>query len=262
MMAIRFLTVLALAFGLVQPALAETAAQKGERIARIADDADDGFGDLVVDGEMVLKTGRGAQSTRRFTTKTLEERPNAVQKSVLEFEWPGDIRDTALLTHTYAGREDAQWLYLPAIGRVKKITGSGRSGSFVGSEFAYEDMVEQESANFTHVWLAEQPCPTGQGACDVIQRQPRHRSGYSRQVVWIDQAAHRYQAIQYYDRRGQLLKTLTITGYRQYQGRFWRPSRMVMVNHLTGKSTTLNWSNYRFDVGLSPNEFTRNALTR
>lgn len=243
-------------------ASAETAAQKGTRIARMADQSDDGYGDLVVDGEMILKTAQGQQSKRRFTTKTLEGRGNSAQMTVLEFEWPGDIRDTALLTHSYDGRADDQWLYLPSVGRVKKVTGAGRTGSFVGSEFTYEDMVDQEAGNYSHTWVSDGKCPTGQGTCHVLSRVPKHRSGYSRQVAWIDTSEYRYQTVQFYDRRGQLLKTLTFAGYRKYKGRFWRPSRMIMVNHLTGKSTTLNWSNYRFNVGLSPSEFSRNALTR
>ena len=243
-------------------AMAETAAQKGTSIAQMADRADDGFGDLVVDGEMILKTSRGQQSKRRFTTKTREGRGGSAQMTILEFEWPGDIRDTSLLTHSYAGRADDQWLYLPSVGRVKKVTGAGRSGSFVGSEFSYEDMVDQEAGNYSHTWVSDGGCPTGQGTCHVLSRVPKHRSGYSRQVAWIDTSAYRYQAVQFYDRRGQLLKTLTFGGYRQYQGRYWRPSRMVMVNHLTGKSTVLNWSNYRFNVGLSEREFSRHALTQ
>ena len=255
---VSFIVAICLA-GAVQ---AETAQQKGERIARAADLADDGYGDFSVQGEMVLKTARGAQSKRRFTTKTLEEKRNSVQKSILEFEWPGDIRDTALLTHSFAGRQDAQWLYLPSVGRVKKISGAGRSGSFVGSEFAFEDMVEQDARNYRHTWLGDERCPTGQGTCHKLTREPRHKSGYSKQVVWIDTKGLRYQTVQFFNRRGQHLKTLSFLGYRQFKGRIWRPTRMVMVNHLTGKSTTLNWSNFRFDVGLSPREFTQNALTR
>jgi len=259
---LRILFSVLVAACLAGTAQAETAQQKGDRIARGADVADDGFGDFSVQGEMILKTGRGTQSKRRFTTKTLEEAHNAVQKSVLEFKWPGDIRDTVLLTHSFDGRQDAQWLYLPSVGRVKKISGSGRSGSFVGSEFAYEDMVDQNSRNYRHTWLADERCPTGQGMCHKLSRQPLHRSGYSKQIVWIDTQALRYQSIQFFNRHGQHLKTLTIAGYRKFKGRIWRPSRMVMVNHLTGKSTTLIWSNYRFNVGMSPHEFTQNALTR
>lgn len=262
MKALRFLLLCVLAAGVAAGAVAETAEQKGTRIARMADRSDDGFADLVVEGEMILRTARGQQSTRRFTIRTLEARGDTPRMTILRFDWPGDIRDTALLTHIHEGRVDDQWLYLPAVGRVKKVMGAGRTGSFAGSEFAYEDMVNQAAGNYSHTWIADDRCPNGPGVCHLVSRVPRHRSGYSRQVAWIDADAYRYQTVQFYDRRGQLLKTLTFAGYRKFMGRVWRPSRMVMINHLTGKSTTLRWLNHHFDAGLSPGEFSRDALAR
>lgn len=243
-------------------AVAQTAAQKGEDIARRADAAGSGYGDFTVAGEMSLRTSGGAVSTRKFETKTIEMQGGQASRSLLVFDWPGDIRGTALLTHGFKTKQDSQWLYLPSVGRVKKIAGSGRSGSFVGSEFSYEDMVEQDVSNYDHVWLRDEACPNGAGQCHLLQRTPRHSSGYSQQAVWLDKKELRYQVIQYYNRRGQLQKTLTIQNYKKYKGRFWRPARMTMVNHQTGKSTVLDWSGYTFNVGLTPQEFTKNAMTR
>lgn len=100
------------------------------------------------------------------------------------------------------------------------------------------------------------------GTCHVIDRVPKTRSGYSRQRIWLDTAELRLQQVQYFDRRGAHLKTLLISGYRQYDGRFWRASQMDMVNHLTGASTRLTWGDYKFDQGLQENAFTVNALRR
>lgn len=243
-------------------ASAQSAAQKGQQIATRADQVMSGFGDFKVSGDMTLQTAGGGTSQRRFETKTLELNGGRDTRSLLVFDWPGDIRGTALLTHSFDAKQDAQWLYLPSVGRVKKISGSGRSGSFVGSEFAYEDMVEQDVSNYNHTWIRDEPCPVGGGTCHVIQRTPKSRSGYSQQIVWIDQSQLRFQVIQYYNRRNQLNKTLSMGGYKKYNGRFWRPSRMTMVNHLTGKRTVLDWKNYQFNTGLQPGEFTRQAMTR
>lgn len=100
------------------------------------------------------------------------------------------------------------------------------------------------------------------GTCHVIDRVPKTRSGYSRQRIWLDTAELRLQQVQFFDRRGAHLKTLLISGYRQYDGRFWRASQMDMVNHLTGASTRLTWGDYKFDQGLQENAFTVNALRR
>ena len=66
----------------------------------------------------------------------------------------------------------------------------------------------------------------------------------------------------FYDRKNTLLKTLTYTGYKQYLKKFWRPDAMHMVNHQTGKSTTLSWEDYQFKTGLTEKDFNRNSLKR
>jgi outer membrane lipoprotein-sorting protein len=242
------------------PAMAETAEQKGYRISKQSAETETGFRDMSVDGEMVLYSARGNTSTRRFTSRTVENSDNRGSRSLLIFDWPGDIRNTALLTHSYDTARDDQWLYLPAVRKVRRISSSGRSGAFVGSEFAYEDMLDQNVDEFTHVWRNTAPCPNASGACDVIDRKSKNSSAYSVQRVWIDQRDNRIRVIQYFDRRGAHLKTLSISGYRKYNNAYWRPATMQMANHLTGKQTRLKWSNYRFDTGVNPTEFTPNAL--
>ena len=133
---------------------------------------------------------------------------------------------------------------------MKRISSSNKSGPFVGSEFAYEDISSQEVEEYTYKFLREEELD-GQPTF-VIERYPVDpKSGYTRQVVWLD---HRRVPgcwkVDFYDRKDALLKTLTQTGYQQYLDRYWRPDRMEMVNHQTGKSTTLEWSDYVFQSGL------------
>ena len=245
---------------LAAPAQAETAAQKGERIARASSAGESGFRDFIVEGEMILFSARGATSTRRFGMRTVENDADDGSRSLLIFEWPGDIRNTALLTHSFDRAPDDQWLYLPAVGKVRRISGSGRAGSFVGSEFAYEDMLDQNVEEFDHEWLRAEACPSDPLTCDVIDRRARGGSSYSVQRLWIDQRDQRVRAIQYFDRRGAHLKTLSMSGYQKHEGRYWRPGVMVMTNHLTGKKTELKWSGHRFNQGVNATDFTPNAL--
>lgn len=255
------LALTSLAVWLAAPAMAETAAEKGLRIAKSVEAGESGFNDHAADGEMILATAGGNTATRRFDTRTVDTGPGS-SRSLLIFRWPGDIDKTTLLTHSYDGKTDDQWLYLPAVGQVRRISSSARSGSFVGSEFAYEDMADQDVEAFTYLWINDEGCPGEGGTCHVVDRRPKERSGYSVQRVWVDTADTRIRRIAYFDRRGAHLKTLDVMGYRQYQGQYWRPNRMVMTNHLTGKRTTLTWTNHRFNVGANPNEFTTNALRR
>jgi hypothetical protein len=204
---------------------------------------------------MILKNKAGSTALRDFDFKSMETADGDM--SLLIFNWPGDIRDTGLLTHEHRNRADDQWVFLPAERRIKRIAGAGRSGSFVGSEFAYADMVEQTLDKFSYKWLSEEAC------CNVVERIPKSAdSGYSREVVWFDKSNNTSAKIDYYNVGGTLLKTMTAVGYQKYAGRFWRPSTMTMVNHLTGKETSLAWRDQRFSVGLTASEFTTEALGR
>lgn len=244
----------------IRAAGADTPEERGLRLATDASNRRGGYNDISVSGDMILRTASGQNASRRFDASWITTAPGTT-RSLLIFRWPGDIRNTALLTHTYTGRTDDQWLFLPAMERVRRISGSGRSGSFVGSEFAFEDMVDQEVDKFDHLWIADETL-AGSGMCHVIDRFPTTNSGYSRQRIWLDRSELRLKQVHYFDRRGAHLKTLEISGYQRYQGQYWRAGRMDMENHLTGASTRLDWADYLFDQGLRQSAYTVNALRR
>jgi Outer membrane lipoprotein-sorting protein len=253
---------LSLVLGGVAPAGAETPEEKGLRIAQAASDRDEGWGDYRAAGTMVLRNRQGQESVRRFHSSALEV-PQDGDKTLMVFTWPGDIEGTALLTIAHDTADDDQWLYLPALKRVKRISSGDRSGSFLGSEFAYEDLVPQAVEKYSYAWLRDEPCSAdAQLACFVYERYPTKDSGYSRQVVWRDKEEYRVIRIDYYDRKGAHLKTLTAAAYAEYLDRYWRPGEMLMVNHQNGKSTLLHWSEYEFGTGLREQDFSRRALER
>ena len=149
---------------------------------------------------------------------------------------------------------------MPALKRVKRISSANKSGPFVGSEFAYEDFTALELNKYDYTWLREETLD-GMPA-DVVERQPRYEnSGYSRQVSWVDQDVYQVRKVEFYDRRGDLLKTLVLDDYRDYDG-VWRSHRMEMVNHQTKKSTVLVYGDFEFGVGLDEDDFVRGRLTR
>ncbi|MEZ5504416.1 MAG: outer membrane lipoprotein-sorting protein, partial [Halioglobus sp.] len=156
---------------------------------------------------------------------------------------------------------DDQWLYLPALKRVKRISSADKSGPFMGSEFAYEDLSSTEVEKYRYNYLRDESLD-GE-PCFVVERVPvDENSGYTKQVTWIDQSEYRMRRIDYYDRKGELLKTMTLSDYAQYLDKYWRPATTSMVNHQTGKSTTLLFSDYQFQSGFSDNDFSRDALSR
>ena len=232
----------------------------GLSIARESRAREEGFGNFTAQQAMVLRNKHGQESWRQLRVKVLEV-PGAGDKSLFVFDEPRDVRGTALLVHAHRDRADDQWLYLPALKRVKRISSSNRSGSFMGSEFAYEDMTAQEVEKFTYRYLRDEAC--GELTCTVSERFPvDKKSGYSRQVVWRDKNELRAWKVEYYDRKDAHLKTLTLGNYEQYLDRYWRAGEMKMENHLTGKSTVLTWTDFQFRSDLDDRDFSRTGLRR
>ncbi len=256
MKALSLLILLSLPFNL----LAQPAQEKGLQIAREADRRDTGFHDQTADLEMILRNSQGEESRRKIHVRTLEQLDDG-DKSLTTFEQPADVKGTNFLSFTHKTGPDDQWLYLPALKRVKRISSRNKSGPFMGSEFAYEDLSSQEVEKYTYKYLRDESCNGLE--CFVLERYPVDKdSGYTRQVVWLDKQEYRPQKIVFYDRKNSLLKTLTYSGYRQYLDKFWRADEMFMENHQTGKSTRLIWSDYRFKTGLQERDFDRNSLSR
>lgn len=246
-------------------AIAETAEEKGLAIATEMDRRDMGWGDSEVALEMILGNRQGVTSTRELRIRSLEVADaDRGDKSLIIFDRPRDIDGTALLSHTHILDADDQWLYLPALKRVKRISSANKSGPFVGSELAYEDLLSQEVAKYTYKWLHDEACPGAETIqCFVIERYPQYeKSGYTKQIVWIDEAEYRLMRIDYYDRKDSRLKTMTLTDYRKYSRAYWRSHLWDVMNHQTGKTTQLVFGEYRFGVGLNDKAFTSSRLKR
>ncbi len=239
---------------------AQTPEEKGLQIAREAEAYDNGFGDFTADMVMTLKNKKGETSVRQIRIRTLEVEGDG-DKSLSIFDEPADVKGTAMLTYSHGLEPDDQWLYLPAIKRVKRISSRNKSGPFMGSEFAFEDLGSQEVEKYTYKYLRDEPC--GEFECYVLERVPAYQySGYTRQVVWMDKQAYRMMKVDYYDRKNEPLKTLVASDYQQFLDHYWRAGRMEMVNHQNGKSTRLDWNNYRFKTGLTDNDFKSQTLKR
>ena len=246
-------------FGAAAQELAQ-AERKGLDIALAARDKRLGFGNFTARQNMLLRNKRGQESQRELRVKVMEVEGDG-DMSLFVFDEPRDVQGTAFLIHAHKDKGDDQWLYLPKMRRVKRISSGNRSGSFMGSEFAYEDMTPPQVEKFSYRHLRDEPC--GALTCTVVERIPGDkRSGYSRQNVWRDTDELRTWKVEYFDRKGAHLKTLTLDGYQRYLDRFWQAGQMTMVNHLTGKGTTLTWTDYRFQTDLDAGDFTQAGLSR
>jgi len=235
--------------------------QKGFDIAARSDRSDLGFGDSRASAKMVLRNAAGQESTRDLSFRTLEKESEEVgDKTLVIFDSPRDVRGTALLSHAQILEPDDQWLFLPALKRVKRISSANKSGPFVGSEFAFEDFTTTELGKFTYKFLREEEIADVK--MDVVERIPQYKnSGYTKQITWIDQDVFQGRKLEFYDRKGDLLKTLMLKDYREYDG-VWRAQTLSMVNHQNGKSTDLVYGDYEFKTGLAERDFVKGVLER
>lgn len=239
---------------------AQSPEARGLEIAKAADAYDQGFGSSKTTLTMILTNKQGQESTRYMSNQTLELTEDG-DKSLIVFDSPRDVKGTATLTFTHKEGSDDQWLYLPALKRVKRISSDNKSGPFMGSEFAYEDLSSQEVEKYSYKFLKEENI----NGVDtyVVERDPVDpKSGYARQVVWYNKENYRLEKMDFYDRKNALLKTLTYGNYEVYKEKHWRAGEMNMVNHQTGKKTKLLFKDYVFDLGFTDNDFSQNSLRR
>ena len=238
----------------------EAASRIGLEIAKERYKRFKGYGDYQVDITMTLENKRGNQSTYKLRSKALEVADDG-DKSVIIFDYPTDQKGVILLGHTHRVGPDDQMLYLPSIKRIKRIAANNKSGPFMGSEFAYEDLGSKEVEKASYRFLREEEL--NGVPCYVTERIPTSPySGYTRLEVWTDKSEFRILRADYYDRKNSLLKTLEYQDFQYYDGRFWRASNALMTNHQTQKTTLMSFDNYRFTTGLSDKDFNRNAIKR
>jgi len=245
------------------PVSAESDSQiKGREIATEAWNRDRGFGDFGARIELTIIEDDGKRVPRKLRTRTLET-PEG-DKSISIFDKPNDVKGFVRLTYAQENGQDDQWLYIPDRKRVKRISVVNDATPFMGTEFAFEDLGTQrpeEILSFDYSYLHDEAC--GEQQCFVMERIPLNPySGYSKQVVWIDQDHYRVQKIDYYDKQDRFLKTLTYESYQQFEGRYWRPGMMLMSNHLNGRKTLVEWSDYRFGNGYRASDFRPGSLDR
>lgn len=244
----------------VFPVMSQTAEEKGLEIAKRVADSDFGWGDSTANLKMTLRNQQGEESVRAIRLKNLEVQGDG-DKSMSIFDTPKDVKGTAFLSFSHSVKPDDQWLYLPALKRVKRISSGNKSGPFMGSQFAYEDLASFEVEKYNYKYIRDEKVNGINTA--VVENYPNYKhSGYKRQIVWIDLARNIPLTIEYYDRKNDLLKVLTFEDYKQYKDKYWRAHKQTMTNKQNGKMTLIEMSDFKFALGLKPKSFSKNALKR
>ena len=254
-------SVFIIAFFPTSVALADEASEKeGLRIAEERKARDRGWNNTVADTVMILRNAQGQESERDMRVKTLEVQGDG-DKALTIFDSPKDVSGTAFLSISHPIEADEQWIYLPAVKRVKRIASRNKSGPFMASEFAFEDLTSFEVEKYQYDLLREEQYKDM--PVYVVEQVPQDDfSGYTKQILWIDKEHYRVHKVEFYDKKGDHLKTLDFENYKLYEGEYWRPLESLMFNEQTKKSTDLITEKLEFGVGLDESDFDKNSLRR
>ena len=230
---------------------------KGTEIAQKVELANNGFKSDKASLELIIYDASGGKIERRFDAESIEVAGDG-DRSVNTFTLPADVAGTRLLTWAHGSGDDDQWMYLPALKRVKRISSANKTGSFMGSEFAYEDVGGEEFEEFTYKYLDE-VTENGRKAWKIERISKSPRSGYGKQIVWFDQEYMARTKIEYYDKKMELLKVATYEDYKQYEN-WWRPHLLTMKNVKTQKHSVVKWISYSLNTENKAESFSPDNL--
>ncbi|MEJ2467621.1 MAG: outer membrane lipoprotein-sorting protein [Campylobacterales bacterium] len=228
-------------------------------LAQKTDTALSGFHDAVSEMKMTLINANGQARERSMRMKVLEG--DQGDKSLMEFRSPADVKGTKFLNYEHLDRDDDQWLYLPALKRVKRIASKNKSGAFMGSEFSYEDLSSFNVEKYTYEGDAQTVELDGRTLYRTVRVPKEKNSGYTKQVSWTDPETFVIVRVDYYDRKNALLKTARFGDYRNVGG-VWRIGKITMTNHQNDKKTILVWEHETINTGLSDKDFHKRVLKR
>jgi len=227
-------------------------AQKSDRVIS-------GYEDASSHIRMILINANADKRERLMKMIVLEKEEG--DKSLMEFLSPADVKGTKFLNYEHTNKDDDQWLYLPALKRVKRIASKNKSGSFMGSEFAYEDLSSFNVDKYSYEGEALEIEENGKKMYKAYSKPISKYSGYTKQVFWVDASTFLIQKMEYYDRKKELLKTATYSDYKKLSG-IWRIGRIEMLNHQNDKKTILIWENESIKNGLKEKNFHKRVLKK
>jgi outer membrane lipoprotein-sorting protein len=245
----RIILILGIAIGLFAQSSLDIAKKSYEMVS--------GYESSISETTMVLINAYGVENIRKLKIKKLENANG--DKSILLFLYPNDIKGTKLLSFEQIGGDDKQWLYLPALKRVKRISSSNKSGSFMASEFSYEDISSQNYKNYVYDDEVEKVTKNNDEYFKLTRIPKDENSGYLKQVIYVDVNTYLLKFGEYYDKQNRYLKNISYLDYKKVDG-VYRVGKIQIKNLQNDKSTILMWDVDKIKTGLKDNIFSKRFL--
>lgn len=208
---------------------------------------------------MRLINPQGKERRREMTLLRKNLGTGGEQRYYIYFHHPADVKGTAFMVWKYLAREDDRWIFIPAIRLVRRIAADDKRSSFVGSDFTYEDVSGREVKDETHVLRGEETL-VGRPVYR-IESVPKAKADYVRRLSWIDRERGLPLKEEYYDIRGELLRTFTADEVREVDGH-WTVTRRTMRDAQSGHRTEVAYEEIEYDVGVTEDLFSERYLRR
>jgi hypothetical protein len=225
----------------------------GREIAVQVDEREDGD-DQVSESLWTLINKQGKKRVRKTLRywKDYDGQDGLSSKSFIYFEAPPDVKDTTFLNWSQEDpdADDDQWIYLPALRKVRRIASGDKENSYMGDREVDEDthtLVRVEQNNGTKFYVVQ-----------AVAKKENYI--YSRKLTWVNAETWTVPKIEFYDRKGRLLKTMHVE-WTQVDG-IWNWKRTVVENQLTGHRTEVDISKVKFNQGLKESLFTERSLRK
>lgn len=208
--------------------------------------------------KMILVDKGGNKENRELRRWSKEVEPD-VNRTLMGFISPTDIKGTALLTWQHKDQADDQWLYLPAQGKMQRIAEGGKKNYFMGTDFTYEDLQSEKLDDYTYNVMKEEPA--AEAACYVIEALPaseikKKETSYSKRILWVEKERFVTHKVEYYDKRGGLQKTQTNVEWENVLGTIWRPKKTLMDNTKNNHKTVCGSTSRTINQPIDDQTFT------
>ncbi len=234
--------------------------QTGREIAQQVKDRPDGE-TRQSEMTMTLINKRGKKRERKIISYSIDIGKD--KKSLMFFQYPGDVKGTGFLNWDYdkIGKDDDKWLYLPAMKKTRRISGSSaKKDYFMGSDFTYDDMGSRNVDEDVHKLLGEETI-NGHKCWKLESTSKDKRDIYSKKIAWIRKDCLIAEKVEYYDRMGKLHRKLVLSDITKTDG-FWIAQRLEMTNVQTNHKTILEIKNPRYNLKMDEGKFTVNTLEK
>ena len=231
-----------------------TAYQIIKKSEDLLDQAKDSKTDMI----MTLINKNGEKRERNITAFVKRAGDNK-SKSILFFNSPSDVKGTSFLVWADGKKEDKQWLYLPALQRVRQISTSGKGENFMGTELTFFDMGSHSIDDYTYTLLKEENVKNE--SCYMIEVTPKKIEYYSKVIAWVRKSNFVPAKADFYDTKGQYQKQGIFENVKNIKG-INTPTHIEIHNIQNGRATLIDLNNIMYDSGLKDDIFTERYMMR